>query len=462
MRVLILQPVPPRHWEGCCDYVDAVARLGSRLRERGHEPSLLTFSAFDEELLRLKIADVRPDQIVAYLESFHVNLVRRLAEHIANRHYLPIIVGGPHATVAPHEVLSLIGVEGVALGEWDRSVPEYLDARPLGPDYVSTRGFWFQSEGGLLRNALADPEPPEDMVAVPDRSLYSADQIIDGRGLMDLQATRGCQFYCAHCQMDLAAGLYEDCGLQWLRRRPVAAIAREIEHLRTTYPAMRGLKIGGCAFPLDADYLGEFLEALSGPLRVPFTVRVKTSEVTPEMAALLKQAGCFEIGLEILSGSNFIRNDIFQLDLSDRQIFDAFAAARKAGLRTRALVHVGLPYDTVVSMEQTGNLLRRAGADSVDVRVFYPLPGTKAYDLCRENGWLSGRGASDYFDGESPLDLPGLDTTAIRRYAALIPHLVHHPKAWPLLMRLERVRLGRRTTLASLVAPLLGQRWGKR
>lgn len=462
MRVLICQPVPPRHWENRRDYVDAVARLGARLRETGHEPSLLVLDHFDEDALRLKIADVRPDHLVVYLESFHVDLVRRLAEHVANRYYLPIIVGGPHATVAPHRVLSMIGVEGVVLGEWDRAVPEYLEARRLGGEYAATPGFWFQGDAGLVRNPMARPETPEEMVPLPDRSLYSAEQVVDPRGLAELHVTRGCTHYCAHCQMDLAAGLYEEHQFQWLRRRPIDAVMAEIEHLRTAYPMLRGLRIAGCVMPLETAYLSEFAEALSGPSRIPFTARVKTGELTAEMARLLKAAGCFEVELEVLSGSDFIRNDIFQLDLSEDQVLGAFAAAREADLRTRALVHVGLPYDTVVTMEQTGELLRRAGADAVEVRIFYPLPGTKACELCQENGWLSGRDPAEYFRGASPLDLPGLDAETIRRYAVLIPHLVHHPKAWPLLMRLERVRLGRRHTLADLVAPMLGQRWSSR
>lgn len=460
MRILILQPVPPRHWEGRSDYVDAVARLGTRLREGGHEPSLLTLSDFDEDVLRLKIADVRPEHIVIYVESLYVDVARRLAEHLANRYYLPIIIGGPHATVAPHETLSLIGVEGVVLGEWDRAVPQYLEARRLGPDYINTPGIWFQGEAGLIRNPLAQPEAPEEMVAVPDRSLYSTSAVVDSLGRVEVQATRGCHFYCAHCQMDLAAGLYEEQKLVWLRRRPVAALAREVEHLRTTYPAMRAVRMAGCTFPLDADYLREFAAAFSGPMRMPLTARAKTSEVTTETAQLLREAGCRELELEVLSGSDFIRNDIFELDLSEKQILAAFSAARAAGLITRGLAQVGLPYDTVVTMEQTGHLLRRAGADSVEIRIFYPLPGTKAHALCQESGWLSGRDAAAYFRGESPLDLPGLDAATIRRYAALIPHLVHHPKAWSLLMRLERVRVGRRT-LADLVAPLLGQRWAR-
>ena len=227
MRILILQPVPPRHWEGRRDYVDAVARLGARLRQKGHEPSLLTVDEFDEETLRLKIADVRPDHVVIYLDSFYVDLARRLAEHIATRYYLPIIVGGPHATVAPHETLSLIGVEGVVLGEWDQAVPLYLDARPLGPDYVNTPGFWFQGEAGLIRNPMAQPEQPGDMVVIPDRSLYSADQVVGPDGRVDVEMTRGCRVYCAHCQMDLAAGLYEDEKMVWLRRRPVPAVLKD-------------------------------------------------------------------------------------------------------------------------------------------------------------------------------------------------------------------------------------------
>jgi radical SAM superfamily enzyme YgiQ (UPF0313 family) len=261
--------------------------------------------------------------------------------------------------------------------------------------------------------------------------------------------------------MDLAAGLYEEAGHPWLRRRPVEAVLQEVEHLRTAYPRLRGLKIAGCAMPLDEPYLERFAEAFSGPSHIPFTTRVKAGALTRPMAGLLRRAGCWEVELEVLSGSDFIRNDIFDLDLSEKQVLEAFAAARAAGLRTRALVHVGLPYDTVVTMEQTGHLLRRAGCDAVDVELFYPLPGTKAYELCRENGWLSGRDAERYFDGESPLDLPGLDAETIRRYAALIPHLVHHPRLWPLLVRLERVKVGRRT-LADLAVPLLGRAAPKR
>jgi radical SAM superfamily enzyme YgiQ (UPF0313 family) len=458
MKVLIIQPAPPKPWpEGV--YADEVARLGARLRETGHEPSLLVLADLDEEVLRLKIADVRPEHVVVYLESYHVALARRIAELITSRYYLPIIIGGPHATVAPLETLSIIGVEGVVLGEWDRAVPRYLEARSRGADFTATEGFWFKTETGTVRNPMAAPERPDEMVAVPDRRLYSADQVVDAAGRATLWPGRGCRSYCAHCQMDLAAGLYEERQMIFERRRPVAHLAREIAWLRATYPNLRRLRFSGCGFPLEEAYLKEFSAALAAaPL--PFAARVKPADLGARAAGQLRQAGCDEVELEMLSGSEFIRNEIFNLDLSEEAIVRAFAAARGAGLRTTALVQVGLPYETVVTVEQTASLLRRLAPDRVEVRVYYPLPGTKAYELCRENGWLSGRGEADYFAGQSTLDLPGLDSGAIRRYATLIPRLVHRPKAWPLLWRLEHIRLGRRTA-ADILAPLLGWRRGR-
>ena len=216
------------------------------------------------------------------------------------------------------------------------------------------------------------------------------------------------------------------------RRRPLAHLVQEIAWLRTTYPALRRLRFSGCGFPLDESYLKEFAAAFAAaPL--PFSARVKPADLDARAAAQLRQAGCDELELEVLSGSNFIRNEIFNLDLSEEAIVRAFAAARGAGLRTTALVQVGLPYETVITVEQTANLLRRLAPDQTEVRVYYPLPGTKAYELCRENGWLSGRGEADYFTGQSTLDLPGLDAGAIRRYATLIPRMSQRPKGWPLL-----------------------------
>ena len=64
MRILIVQPVPPATWAGRHDYADDVARLGARLRQKGHEPSLLLLSRYDEEALRLNpdYAEARTQQ----------------------------------------------------------------------------------------------------------------------------------------------------------------------------------------------------------------------------------------------------------------------------------------------------------------------------------------------------------------------------------------------------------------
>lgn len=47
--------------------------------------------------------------------------------------------------------------------------------------------------------------------------------------------------------------------------------------------------------------------------------------------------------MELISGSDFIRNEIFDMDLTGEQIDAAFARLKAAGIRTRTIVYVGTP-----------------------------------------------------------------------------------------------------------------------
>jgi len=60
---------------------------------------------------------------------------------------------------------------------------------------------------------------------------------------------------------------------------------------------------------------------------------------------------------------------------------------------------------------------RRLKPDRHEVRVFHPLPGTRALDICREAGWLSNRGEENYTLQRSILDMPNMPAATIERVA---------------------------------------------
>jgi len=111
----------------------------------------------------------------------------------------------------------------------------------------------------------------------------------------------------------------------------------------------------------------------------------------------------------VISASNLIRNEIFEMDLSGAQMVDLFAALREADIRSRAVVYLGAPYESEASLGDMRKLLNQLKPDTVDIRPYFPFPGLRATETCRENGWLHTRGAEQF-----RADLPGINMPACR------------------------------------------------
>ena len=65
---------------------------------------------------------------------------------------------------------------------------------------------------------------------------------------------------------------------------------------------------------------------------------------------------------------------------------------------------IGLPLSQVKSFDK----FLGGSPTNVAVAPFYPLPATRARELCQENGWLSGRSERGFYEGHSVLDMPSL------------------------------------------------------
>jgi hypothetical protein len=130
---------------------------------------------------------------------------------------------------------------------------------------------------------------------------------------------------------------------------------------------------------------------------------------------MLVAAGCVEAEIEVVSGSDFVRNDILNMEVSDEHFLAAFTRLRQRDIRTRAVVLVGSPYATEMSSKSLVQLVEGLEPDECEVKVYHPLPGTRGRDLCREAGWLSNRGEDNFTLQRSILDMPNLPARTIDR-----------------------------------------------
>lgn len=405
MRILILQfasdvrsRLPPR-------FEPKLATLLTLLKERGHDLALLGLARFDVAAVKGAFARALPQLIYADISSVCVNAARRTLQHIQEHEFLPIVAGGDYATVDPAAALSLPGVHAVAIGEPDASLVTYLER--LGDPAIGqiVQGIWLRDERGLARPEL--PSLIEDLDSLPfaERDLFGYADYVQKTGEIEIAVGRGCPQQCAYCVNDTVARMYAGRGT-WLRRRSPENVLDEIDALRQRYPEVRLVRFLDHAFALDPDWLSEFLAAYQARCALPFRCHLRANGMTEPIVRELAPAHCKLVDIELISGSDFIRNEIFAMDLDAEQIESTFELLRTAGIKTRAIVYLGAPYESEASLEGTRALLHRLRPDSVSARPYYPFPGTRAAETCRENGWLHSRGEEQYHEARTGIDMP--------------------------------------------------------
>jgi radical SAM superfamily enzyme YgiQ (UPF0313 family) len=74
--------------------------------------------------------------------------------------------------------------------------------------------------------------------------------------------------------------------------------------------------------------------------------------------------------------------------MSNRQILDAAATARRHGIKLFAFNMVGMPFESVDDVRATLTLTRTLAAELTVFSQYLPLPGTPLYELTRRHDLL--------------------------------------------------------------------------
>jgi radical SAM superfamily enzyme YgiQ (UPF0313 family) len=408
VRILILQFVPGVRGRPVPRFERQLGTLLSLLVQRGHELSLLGLAGFDVAAVKAALARGLPQLIYADLSPVCVDVARRTLQHVQEHEFIPVVAGGGYPTIDPAACLSLPSVQAVAIGEPDASLVTYLERIKDPAVGQVVLGVWARDERGLDRPEL--PQLVEDLDSLPlaERELFGYGEYVQRTGEIELAVARGCPQKCAYCVNDRLAGMYAGRGT-WVRRRSAENVLEEIDHLRQKYEGVRIVRFLDHAFALDPEWLADFLDAYAARCALPFRCHLRANAADQQTVARLAEVGCKLVDVELISASDFIRNEIFEMELSGEQITATFAWLRAADIRTRVIIYLGSPYESEASLEDTRLLLRELKPDTVDIRPYYPWPGVRATETCRENGWVHGRGEEQFRN-----DLPGIDMPACR------------------------------------------------
>ena len=329
--------------------------------------------SLDEDLYRgiaAEITRMRPD--VVGLTTLGCNFVCTLKIAAYLKQFsrdLPVVLGGPHATVLDRVIVERFPqFDVIVRNEAELKLIPLLDALPSGC-FDDVPGITFLRGSRVVVN----PGDPiiEDLDALPIGA-YHRYPIKDlNLSWLRVDAGRGCPFKCTFCSTASFFG-------RRYRLKSSERLVNELEYLRgefgvTTFSLTHDL------FTVNRKKVAKFCRAVAGRGFL-WKCSARTDCVDPELLEMMYDSGCRNIYYGIETGSRRMQ-EITQKHL-DLSLFDpTLDVTQRLGISATVSFIVGYPQEEQVDQDETLDLAgscyyRRSTPLNVQLHLLTPEPGT--------------------------------------------------------------------------------------
>ncbi|HOW96190.1 MAG TPA: radical SAM protein [Kiritimatiellia bacterium] len=437
MRVLFLYPVPPARWQRL-RYQQGIGSICAVLKQAGHEVELLVLSEPDRDRIAEAVRRFNPGLAAISLTSAEFDVACAMGGILGREHRLPVILGGIHPTLRPEESIAADGVFAICIGEGEYPILELCEALERGADPAGIRNLWVRRNGTIHRNELRPLLSRLDDLPFPDRKVFRFDDLVRDFPEAEFMGSRGCPYPCAYCANHSLLQLYRGHG-PYVRYRSVDRLLDEMDAVVRHYPGIEWLGFHDDTFTMSRRWLSEFCEKYPARFQLPFWCNSTATLLNEDTVACLKKAGCYEVRVGVESGNDRLRMDVLRKKVRREDIVRAFRLLREAGIQGYSFNMIGLPHETPGTIRDTIRLNQEIRPSTTFCSVFYPFPGTQAHDVCRANGWLTGRRVASYFENDYAVNQPTVTRKQVLFYHAIFGDLVRWPRLAPLITLAHRV-----------------------
>lgn len=413
MNILLVNPpIPDYFYNREFYFPSSLLSLGAVLQEEGHHPHIVDFKTYQrgptdpsemfyEETLLAAVAEHRP-QLIGFGCLFSGNFPDALRHsHCVKKAYpeIPTLLGGIHATLYAHEILSHCpSFDGVVLGEGEDTLRDIVIALEQGHNWDQIPGLGCRVDGQVLicpeRGYIQDvdrlPMPAYDLIKVEDyfmdTSAWHNPKGLPIHTSVPIISSRSCPNRCTFCSM------YKVMGPRW-RARSAEKVVDEIEHVVQTY-GLRHFSFMDDNVTLKKDRMiaicqGILDRGLDIQFETPNGISIKT--IDAEVLDAMVKAGLVRTGLAIESGSDRIRNQIMKKHLAEEKIYEVMDLTRRyPQLFVSTFFLIGMPEETHETLEDTYRMIERIRPDKTILMNVVPFPGTAVYEQAVRDNLLIG------------------------------------------------------------------------
>lgn len=310
---------------------------------------------------------------------------------------IPIIWGGPHASILPQQTLENENIDIVVVGEGDVSFPELIDSIVNKKPLKNISGIAFKDGGEIVTTSpqsLVDFDSllptPWDLIDVesyihPDFYLERSYRTLDIG-----QTSRGCPFDCGFC-----------CSAT-LRQRKWRAGAVE-KALDTIVGSIQRFNLDGIWIRDDDFYVNEKrVKAIcEGMIKAGVKVNWYASgtrvdefnRLSPEITKLVKRSGANVLKFGAESGSNRILK-LIKKGITIEETFEANLKTKEYGIVPAFSFIAGFPTETFKEIDMTIDAMIKIKRDNPkaiteSICIYTSFPGTPLHELALEHGLQS-------------------------------------------------------------------------
>ncbi len=360
----------------------------------------LVFQKYDwQQYILDKIRSEKPDLVGLSVLSFNYNEALIIARFIKKHFPIKIIFGGIHVILSPEEVINQPEVDIICVGEGEVVLKELLDNKL---DCVDIAGIWYKKNGELIKNAPRKLIKNLDSFSFPDFDDFDMQKyFFINNNHLPIMASRGCPYSCSYCSNH---ALRKTLKGTYVRFRSVDNVMEEID-LRMKQYYGKGLKhfyFFDDTFVLDKKFVTEFCKRYREKgyyMLVDWNVNIRANLLDNELIRMMKDAGCYQVRMGVETGNEYIRNNVYNRDMTNNQIYNAIEIIHKNKVQLRLYFMIGAPYETIEMMNESLMLAKRSNADEIFFGLLYPLPGTEIRTICEREQLCNA-----YEDGNRPVN----------------------------------------------------------
>lgn len=303
---------------------------------------------------------------------------------------IKVVIGGPHASLEPEEVISCEYIDFVVMGEGEYTFLELVRALEKDEDLSQIKGICYKLDGNTKRNSAREWIKNLDNILFPDFELFNSNKYSLKYYRLPWSfirtataiASRGCPYNCTTCQPALREinGPY--------RQRSVKNVLLEIKFLKQKYK-VRYITFLDNTFTVNRNWVVDFCnELIKQKIKIKWDCAGTVSLVDKDLLLLMKKAGCRGISFGIESGSQYVLDKILNKRQTVHRAREVIQEAGEAKLRTHCWFMIGIPGETKEQMLETVELAKNINCTSLMFSIVQPQPHVAITRICIENGWL--------------------------------------------------------------------------